>query len=196
MKVDVDLLDGLVDEIIEEGSDSDPESVAKWLRVRTKVDAHVTNLVAELDTWGDYTADGAPNAKTWVATTGHLPSGEAGRMVRRGRAKNQIPRCWEAWRNGEITSSHFDVILKLRNPRTQDALDRDEEMLVDQARTLRFEDFVKSSAYWEQMADADGTEESAEEKRTRRDVYLVPSVDGRFQPVSATTSANFSDGVI
>jgi hypothetical protein len=196
MKVDVDLLDGLVDEIIEEGSDSDPESVAKWLRVRTKVDAHVTNLVAELDTWGDYTADGAPNAKTWVATTGHLPSGEAGRMVRRGRAKNQIPRCWEAWRNGEITSSHFDVILKLRNPRTQDALDRDEEMLVDQARTLRFEDFVKSAAYWEQMADADGTEESAEEKRTRRDVYLVPSVDGMYlgrmtlDPISGAIFSN------
>jgi hypothetical protein len=176
----IDELDSLFDETIEEGPDAGPESVAKWLQFQTKVDAHVTALVAELDTWGDYAADGAPNAKTWVATTGHRPSCEAGRMVRRGRAKNQIPRCWEAWRNGEITSAHFDVIMKLRNPRTEDALDRDEEMLVDQARKLRFEQFAKSAAYWEQMADADGTEEAAEEKRTRRDVYLVPSVDGMY----------------
>jgi hypothetical protein len=196
MKVDVDLLDGLVDEIIEEGSDSDPKSVAKWLQFQTKVEAHVTALVAELDAWGEYSADGAPNAKTWVATTGHRPSCEAGRMVRRGRAKNQIPRCWEAWRNGEITSAHFDVILKLRNPRTEDALDRDEEMLLDQAKTLRFEQFAKSAAYWEQQADPDGTEESAEEKRTRRDVYLVPSVDGMFlgkmtlDPISGAIISN------
>ena len=172
--------EALIDQMIKEGPASDPETVESLLRAQNKAEAYVTASVAELDTWGDYAADGAPNAKTWVATTGHLPSGEAGRMVRRGRAKNQIPRCWEAWRNGEITSSHFDVIFKLRNPRTQDALDRDEEMLVDQARTLRFEDFVKSAAYWEQMADADGTEEAAEEKRTRRDVYLVPSVDGMY----------------
>jgi hypothetical protein len=192
----VDELRGFMDELIAEGPVSDPERVEMVLQEVNRLVAYSTASVAELDTWGDYAADGAPNAKAWVATTGHLPNCEAGRMVRRGRAKTQIPRCWEAWGNGEITSSHFDVILKLRNPRTEDALQRDEEMLVNQARTLRFEDFVKSAAYWEQMADADGTEESAEEKRTRRDVYLVPSVDGMFlgkmtlDPISGAIVSN------
>jgi len=173
-------LEALIDEMIEEGPASDPETVESLLRAQNKTEAYVTASVAELDTWGEYAPDGAPNAKIWVATTGHLPRCEAGRMVRRGRALRQVPRCWEAWRKGEITSSHFDVILKVRNDRTQDALERDEEMLLDQARTLRFEDFVKSVAYWEQLADPDGTEETAEAKRTRRDVYLTGSTGGMY----------------
>ncbi|HEX3461851.1 MAG TPA: DUF222 domain-containing protein [Acidimicrobiales bacterium] len=195
----VDELRGFMDELIAEGPVSVPKRVETVLQEANRLMAYATASVAELDTWGEYSADGAPNAKAWVATTGHLPNGEAGRMVKRGRAKNQIPRCWEAWRNGEITSAHFDVILKLRNPRTEDALDRDEEMLLDQARKLRFEHFVKSAACWEQMADPDGTEEAAEEKRNRRDAYLVPTLDGMYfgrmtlDPISGTILFNELD---
>lgn len=176
----VDELPGFMGEMIAEGPVSDPERVKILLDELNKFEALVAASVAELDTWGEYTADGAPNAKAWVATTGHLPRAEAGRMVRRGRALRLVPKCGEAWQKGEITASHLDVILKIRNPRTEDALQRDEEMLVHQARTLRFEDFVTSSGYWEQLADPDGTEEAAEAQRARRDFYLTPTPGGMY----------------
>jgi hypothetical protein len=53
-------------------------------------------------------------------------------------------------------------------------------MLVDQARTLRFEPFTRALGYWRQLADPDGTEERAERQRTRRDVYLENSFSGMW----------------
>jgi hypothetical protein len=176
----VDELPGFMGELIDEGPVSDPERVKIMLQELNKFEAHVTASVAELDTWGEYTADEAPNAKAWVATTGHLPRCEAGRLVRRGRALRQVTKCGKAWMKGEITASHLDIFLKIRNPRTEDALERDEEMLLDQARKLSFEDFAGAAGYWEQLADPDGTEESAEAMRARRDVYLTPTTGGMY----------------
>ncbi len=65
---------------------------------------------------------------------------------------------------------------RARNPRTEDALARDEKMLVDYAGPCRSPP-SPGDGYWEQLADPDGTEESAEERRNRRDVYLVKAGD-------------------
>jgi hypothetical protein len=176
----VDDLPGFMGELIAEGPVSDPGRVKIMLDELNKFEALVTASVAELDTWGEYTADGAPNAKAWVAATGHLPRTEAGRLVRRGRGLRQVTKCGEAWLKGEITASHLDIFMKIRNPRTEDALERDEEMLLDLARKLSFEAFTGAAAYWEQLADPDGTEEAAEAKRARRDVYLTPSTGGMY----------------
>jgi hypothetical protein len=100
--------------------------------------------------------------------------------VRRGRRLRQLPACAEAWSAGEITGAHVDTIAALRRPATEAALDRDEAMLVDQARTLRYESFVRAVAYWEQFADPDGTEAEAEARRSRREVYLEASFAGMW----------------
>jgi hypothetical protein len=57
---------------------------------------------------------------------------------------------------------------------------RDEPLLVDYARTMKFAPFCNALAYWEQLADQDGTEEAAMARRERRDVYLVPGLYGTF----------------
>ena len=53
-------------------------------------------------------------------------------------------------------------------------------MSVSQAKGLRFKQFARTVAYWDQLADPDGTEEAAEARRARRDVYLEASIDGMF----------------
>ncbi len=171
-------LEGLVDELIEAGPPYDPESMETLLRVRTKVDAVCTMAVGEFDTWGEWAPDGARNAASWVATKGRLPRAEAGRLVKRARALPRFPNCAEAWKRGELNGAYLDTLEKVRNHRTEEALERDEETLVGEGcRTGRFEDFVKLVGYWEQLADPDGTEEAAEERRNRRDVYLEPVGD-------------------
>jgi Domain of unknown function (DUF222) len=171
-------LEGLVDELNEAGPPYDPESMETLLRVRTKVDALCTTAVGEFDTWGEWAPDGARNAASWVATKGRLPRAEAGRLVKRARALPRFPICAEAWRRGELNGAHLDTLEKVRNDRTKEALEQDEETLVREGcRAGRFEDFVKLVGYWEQLADPDGTEESAEERRNRRDVYLVKAGD-------------------
>ena len=63
---------------------------------------------------------------------------------------------------------------------TDEALARDEALLVKQATRLRFEQFVRAAASWDQLADPDGTEDAAEARRARRDVYLEASISGMY----------------
>ena len=175
--MDLDVLSENVEELIEDGPRYDPESIKTLLRLRSQFDAYVTASVREFDTWGEYAVDGARSGASWIAAEGNLPRAEAGRMVRRARNLGDLRQFAEAWSDGDINAAHLDVVAKARNPRTEDALARDEKLLVDYARSLPFPDFTRMMAYWEQLADPDGTEESAEERRNRRDVYLVQAGD-------------------
>ena len=130
--------------------------------------------MGEFDTWGEWAPDGARNAAAWVATKGHLPRAEAGRLVKRARALPRFPSCAEAWRRGDRTvrTSTSSERCGTTGPKTpwSGTRRRWSEKAVGPGR---FEDFVKAVGYWEQLADPDGTEEAAEERRNRRDVYLV-----------------------
>ena len=75
-------------------------------------------------------------------------------------------------------------------------MDRDEEMLVSQAKELGFEDFSRVLAYWKQLADPDGAEASQEEKKASRDVFLTSSISDMWlgqitlDPINGAIVAN------
>ncbi|HWD51232.1 MAG TPA: DUF222 domain-containing protein [Acidimicrobiales bacterium] len=176
MKLDV--LTENLKELLAEGPDSDRESIETLLRVHRQVEACLTVAVAEFDDWGEWGLDGARSAAAWIAARGNLPREKARHLVRRARTLRRLPAFAQAWKDGEIGAAHVEVVGKLaRNPRVAERLFDDEKLLLDYARTLTYEDFVKAVTYWEQLADPDGTEESAEERRNRRDVYLVKAGD-------------------
>jgi hypothetical protein len=173
----LDALEGLIDQLFEEGPVSDRESMETLLRQIGRLDGYATLSVGEFDTWGAWGLDGARTAAAWIAAKANLPRAAARRWVRRGRALDHLPAAAKAWRDGEIGAAQVDTLERARNPRTQCSLEHDEEMLVDHGRRLCPEDFGRVVDYWEQLADPDGTEESAEERRNRRDVYLVKAGD-------------------
>jgi hypothetical protein len=70
-----------------------------------------------------------------------------------------------------------DVLIGLSRPVTEDALARDEEVLVGEACTLRHDQFVRLAAYWEQLADPDGAEAEGRARVDHRDAYLVQTMD-------------------
>ena len=111
---------------------------------------------------------------------GGLPKGHARAQVRRARALRHLPVCAKAWLDGDLGASHLDVLSAVRREATADALERDEELLVGQARRLRHEGFVRAVAYWDQLADPDGAEDRDEARRARRDVYLEASFPGTW----------------
>ena len=163
--------------LLEEGPVSDPEEMETLLQLHSQFDFFLAASVGEFDKWGAFALDGARTAAAWIATKGNLLRSEARRLVRRGRALDHLPAAAKAWRDGEIGAAHVDTLERVRNSRTRCTLEGDEEMLVNCGRTLGPEDFGKAADYWEQLADPDGTEESAEERRNRRDVYLVKAGD-------------------
>ncbi len=178
----IEELAAAVDALLAEGADAhcDAESVKELVRQHSRLESVVSTAAAAYDASGDWAVDGAKTATAWLARTCRLPKATARRVVRRGRNLRHLPVVAEAFQEGDINAAHLDAVVAVRRPGSEDLLARDEAVLVKQAKRLRFEQFVKAVAYWEQFADPDGTEEAAEERRARRDVYLEASINGMY----------------
>jgi hypothetical protein len=192
-----------IDELIAEEASGhcDAASIKCLVRQLTRLESVTTSAVAAFDTSGDWGINGAKTAAAWVSTVCHLPRPAGRRMVRRGRHLRHLPVVAQAFEEGEISSAHVDAVAVLRRSGTEEALARDEAMLVKQAKRLRFEQFARAAAYWDQLADPDGTEDIAEARRARRDVYLEPSISGMYlgqmtlDPISGSIVANELDRI-
>jgi len=156
----------------------DGETLTFLQRSRSQIDYLISTSGAEFDQWGEWGRDGALSATAWVDTTCHVPKKEVRAQLRRGKALAVLPLVAQAWKDGDIGAAHVDALIRVRRPVTEEALSRDEEILVDAARTLKFAEFATVVDSWEQYADQDGTDEAAEAKRAQRDVYLYPSPGG------------------
>jgi hypothetical protein len=183
--VDLDVLEQDLDRLTEsdQGTSGEIDSIERMERLErlhARVEAHLAQQVADFDASGVWAPSGARTAGAFLAHHCRLPNAEARRQVRRGRNLRHLPRFAEAWSKGQITAQHVDVIASVRRPATEAALERDESMLVEQAKTLQFAEFVRAVRYWEQHADPDGAEEDAMEMAARRDVFLTSSFNGMW----------------
>ncbi|HVT42588.1 MAG TPA: DUF222 domain-containing protein [Acidimicrobiales bacterium] len=171
-----------IDELVAETAcaHSDADSVKCLVRQLTRLESVTTSAVAAFDASGDWSAEGAKTAAAWISTVCHLPRPMGRRMVRRARHLRHLPVVAQAFEEGAIAAAHVDTVANLRRDGTEEALARDEAMIVQQAKRLRFEQFTRAAAYWDQLADPDGTEDIAEARRARRDVYLEPSMHGMY----------------
>lgn len=187
-------LEGAIDGMVEAGAAqfADPMAIQALYREMSRLQAVVTAATTAFDASQAWSADGAKNVTAWISTTCHLPKADVRRGVRLGRALKQLPQFEAAWLAGDVNGAHVDAVAAVRRPKTEELLRRDEAMLVDQARSLRFDDFRRVVAYWNQLADPDGTDRSAELQRGRRGVHLVESFDGMWlgqitlDPISGT----------
>jgi hypothetical protein len=176
----IDQLTGVMDWLADNHPSiySDPATIKGLERQMWRGQCATSRAVAEFDQWGAWAADGATTATAWIDTVCHLPKKEARAQLRRGQALATLPVAAEAWKNGDIGPAHLDALVKVKRPVTEEALARDEAILVDAAKDMKFASFCNVVDYWEQHADQDGTEEAALARSARRDAYLVPSAGG------------------
>jgi hypothetical protein len=137
-------------------------------------------LVRAFDSRRVFAADGAKTAAVWLAVRTRAPKHECSRMVRRSRACDLLPVAAQAWAAGEVGGAHIDLLGGARNERTAELLARDEALLVDHARTLRFAEFKQAVDYWLVAADPDGCDADAIERRQRREVHLDETISGMY----------------
>lgn len=187
--------------VIDELVSSDPRALADGAGVEclerqlTRLEAKVCQVAAAFEADGAWAPSGARTAAAWLATCTRIPKGTARRQLRLGRSIGARPVAAGAWEDGDIGTPQFAAIVGLANRRSEKALERDEPLLVDQATRLGFEDFLRATAYWSQLADPDGTEETAEARRAARGVQLSQSMGGHWlgsitlDPISGTIVA-------
>ncbi|MHB8682210.1 MAG: HNH endonuclease signature motif containing protein [Acidimicrobiales bacterium] len=191
-------LTAAIDRLVASGSArlGDADTVVALYQQQARLDAVVTTATAEFDKSEVWALDGARSPAICLAIRCGIPKAVAKRRLRLGRRIRRLEAWARAWLAGEITESHVAAIDGAANSRTDQALARDELLLLQDARELRFDQFTKALGYWAQMTDPDGAEEKAQEQRDRRDAYLVPSFEGMFlgkmtlDPISGTIVHN------
>jgi Domain of unknown function (DUF222) len=159
---------------------TDPESIIELQRQLAQHQCIVSTAVAVFDKAKEWAADGARTSVAWIVTRCHLSEKEARCQLRRGRALAHMPTVANAWMEGDIFGDHVDILAKARTPVTEAEFARDEELLVEKAKELKFAEFSSLLAYWNQGADPDGACESDMERLARRDVSLISSIDGMW----------------
>jgi Domain of unknown function (DUF222) len=159
---------------------ADPDSVASLESLSARLDCVKTKAVGEFDAWGEWALDGAKTVVAWLDTRCHIPKAEAHRQVRRAKALAHLAVAAEAFAAGEIGAAHFDALVQVRTPVNEEALARDEAMLVGFAKELKYAAFCTALALWAQRADPEGAEETEFERKERRDVYLAETINGMF----------------
>ena len=196
--MELDTLTEAIDALVDAGAENfgDPESMEVLHRQLSRLESFTTEASAAFEVQGDWTADGAKTAASWIATRCHVPRGAARRRVYLGRVLRHLPRCADAFRNGDIGVDQARAICAQHQGRTEETLVRDEEMLVSQATSMGFDDFSRALNYWKQLADPDGADRSDEERRCARNVYLETSLSSMWlgqmtlDPISGTIVSN------
>ncbi|HET9443786.1 MAG TPA: DUF222 domain-containing protein [Acidimicrobiales bacterium] len=179
------MLDGLAEQLDRLGSAdprvlADPATIEALHRQLARLEAVVTRATAAFEASGRWQESGARSATAWVANRCSLPRAAAHRRLRLGRALRHLPVGEAAWLAGRIDAAHVSALASLRTPAAEEALARDEEVLVAQAQHLRYREFARVLGYWAQVADPDGAEGAAERQREGRRLHLSRTLGGAW----------------
>jgi len=160
------------------GADELTDAIVELGRLETRLAAARDQLIDAWDRSGAWRRDGARTAAAGLAAATRAPKAECGARLALARTLRHLPLVGEAVLAGDITVAHARLLARARNPRTALALVRDQAMLVDQAMSLTFAEFVRVVDYWLLHADPDGAEDAGLERRDRRRVTLDTTLTG------------------
>jgi hypothetical protein len=172
---------------------SDSDSLSGLQREATRLEYLKTVAFGEFDASGEWALVGARSPVAWAMTRWRIPKYEAQRLAHRAKALVHLPVASDAFAAGDIGAAQFDALAKVRTPANEEALRRDEAMLVGFAKELKFKPFCIALAHWANRVDPEGADEADFERRNRRDVYLNETINGMYlgamtlDPVSGAT---------
>ena len=158
---------------------ADGESIEVLYRQLDRLEAVVCRASACFDAGGEWQSDGARSSAAWIATRRRMPWATARRRVLLGRLRH-LPASEEAWLAGDVGIAHVSAMAEARTASAQEALARDEQMLMGQAADLQFRHFARTLAYWAQLADPDGSEKQAAKVHDSRRLHLSASWKGQW----------------
>ena len=91
-----------------------------------------------------------------------------------------MPVAAEAFEAVEIGFEEVRILAGLRHGRTEEAFDRDEQMLADAACEFGVDGLAKVAAHWRRVVDPDGVSSDTAKQWARRHASLVRTLDGAW----------------
>ena len=172
------------------GALSDPgvaAALAALQQVMARLEAVTARVIGEAERRGIPAARGFASTTSWlIATTGN-PPGVCRSQVRTSRRLRQMPATRQAFAQGELPGCRVRLLVEAAET-APETFTRDEEMLVEHARTLDACSFPRAVAHWRRLADQERFEWDAERQHDRRSLCVSATwggmvrVDGNLDP--------------
>ena len=160
------------------GDDELSGALVGALRVGSKLDAVTARLTGEADARKVWVLDDDSQACSgWLARQANRPVGETRDLVRQARRLRHLPLVEAAHAAGDLSVAHVRRLIAAAKV-NRAAFARDEAVLVDQAKTLGFDDFCRALAYWRQLNEPDEAEDEARDRYQARRLQLSETLDG------------------
>jgi Domain of unknown function (DUF222) len=151
-------------------------------RVGRKLDALKVAVVDVVDRNGLFAEDGHRSAKTWLAFTCRVSTGEAHRRVSFAKMFRTLNETGCRYRTGEIGTDQVGELARaFRNPRCGHLLGESEALLLDHERELTAKQFEIAVKHWLSVADAEGIKQRHDSLHKHRDLRITPQFDGGFK---------------
>ncbi len=158
--------------------------------VRSMLDAAEVEALAAYDAAKEWKATSAQSAALRIAYLTNRPLEDVRWRVGLGRKLRTMPHTMAAFELGEISIDHVQYLCRVNLKAFAPEFARDEELLVDKARTLRFDEFAVEVRRWREVVDPEGTEKRAlsnyEERRLHASQTFegMGQVDGWLEPLT------------
>jgi Domain of unknown function (DUF222) len=150
-------------------------------RAGRKLDALKVAVVDVVDRNGLYGEDGHRSAKTWLAFTCRVSTGEAHRRVSFAKMFRTLNETGHRYREGELGTDQVGELARaFRNPRCGHLLGDSEGLLLEHERELTAKQFEIAVKHWLAVADAEGIEQRHASLHRFRDLRITPQFDGGF----------------
>ncbi|HKA85198.1 MAG TPA: DUF222 domain-containing protein, partial [Acidimicrobiales bacterium] len=88
----------------------DVAALAEVLALRDRLDARISDAVADCDRVGLWELDGATSMTAWLTHHTRMPRPRAAATSARARKLAQLPVTATAWRDGTLSSGQVDAI--------------------------------------------------------------------------------------
>ena len=146
--------------------------------VRSMLDAAEIEALAAYDAAKEWKATSAQSAALRIAYLTNRPLEDVRWRVGLGRKLRTMPHTLSAFELGEISIDHVQHLCRVNLKALAADFARDEEMLVDKARRLRFDEFAVEVRRWRDVVDPEGTEKRALSNYEERRVDASQTFEG------------------
>ena len=142
-----------------------------------RIEAAIIGATECADRTGHFADDGHRTVGNWLMATTNCSRGEATARRRSAKLVRQLTNVATEFIAGRVGVAQLRELARLAaNPRAGDQLPESEDVLLEAAQVLEFDDFRVVSQRWEQLADADGAHR--EHERSHDDRNARCSFDG------------------
>jgi hypothetical protein len=142
-----------------------------------RIEAAIVGATEYADRTGHFSDDGHRTVGNWLMAITNCSRGEANARRRSAKLVRHLTNVASEFIAGRVGVAQLRELARLvANPRTGNQLPDSEDVLLEAAQKLEFDDFRVVSQRWEQLADADGAHR--EHERSHDDRNARCSFDG------------------